>query len=157
MNADAQPEKDNQRTTPQVQFSIEKIYVKDLSFETPNSPQIFQKKWEPMVNLDLANSASSLSDEFYEVVLSITVTVSFEKDTVYLVEVQQGGIFNIQNVPKDILNRMLNTVCPNILFPYAREVISDLVTKGGFPQLILAPVNFEAIYQQQAGGNITSN
>ncbi len=107
--------------------------------------------------MDLANSASSLSDEFYEVVLSITVTVSFEKDTVYLVEVQQGGIFNIQNVPKDIVNRMLNTVCPNILFPYAREVISDLVTKGGFPQLILAPVNFEAIYQQQAGGNITSN
>ncbi|NNE37808.1 MAG: protein-export chaperone SecB [Gammaproteobacteria bacterium] len=157
MNTEKQTEESNGLTDSQAQFSIEKIYVKDLSFETPNSPQIFQKKWEPVVNLDLANSASSLSDDFYEVVLSITVTVSFEKETVYLVEVQQGGIFNILNVPKDILNRMLNTVCPNILFPFAREVISDLVTKGGFPQLILAPVNFDAIYQQQSSENITSN
>ncbi len=157
MNKDTQPEQINEQGTSQVQFSIEKIYVKDLSFETPNSPKIFQQKWEPIVNLDLANSASSLSDEFYEVVLSITVTVSFEKETVYLVEVQQGGIFKILNVPKDILNRMLNTVCPNILFPFAREVISDLVTKGGFPQLILAPVNFDAIYQQQSGEKTISN
>lgn len=157
MNKDTQPEQINEQGTSQVQFSIEKIYVKDLSFETPNSPKIFQQKWEPVVNLDLANSASSLSDEFYEVVLSITVTVSFEKETVYLVEVQQGGIFKILNVPKDILNRMLNTVCPNILFPFAREVISDLVTKGGFPQLILAPVNFDAIYQQQSGEKTISN
>jgi preprotein translocase subunit SecB len=157
MNKDTQPEQIDEQGTSQVQFSIEKIYVKDLSFETPNSPKIFQQKWEPVVNLDLANSASSLSDEFYEVVLSITVTVSFEKETVYLVEVQQGGIFKILNVPKDILNRMLNTVCPNILFPFAREVISDLVTKGGFPQLILAPVNFDAIYQQQSGEKTISN
>ena len=135
---------------PQASFQIEKIYVKDLSFETPNSPQIFQKKWEPVVNMDIANSSRSLDKDFYEVVLSITVTVSFEQETVYLVEAQQAGVFKIINLPNDVLNRTLNTICPNILFPFAREVISDLVTKGGFPQLLLAPVNFEALYQQQA-------
>ena len=141
---------EKEKSVSQAQFSIEKIYVKDLSFETPNSPGIFQKKWEPMVNMDLANSATSLNQDYYEVVLSITVTVTFEKETVYLVEVQQAGIFKITRVPDDILKRMLNTVCPNILFPFVREVISDLVTKGGFPQLILAPVNFDALYQQQS-------
>jgi preprotein translocase subunit SecB len=124
--------------------------VKDLSFETPNSPGIFQKQWKPVVNMDLANSAISLDEAYYEVVLSITVTVSFEEETVYLAEVQQAGIFHLSNIPKDVLARMLGTVCPNILFPFAREVISDLVTKGGFPQLLLAPVNFDALYQQQA-------
>jgi preprotein translocase subunit SecB len=146
MNTETNSE--NEQSGSHAQFSIEKIYVKDLSFETPNSPGIFQKKWKPMVNMDLANSATSLNQDFYEVVLSITVTVSFEK--VYLVEVQQAGIFKITKVPDEILKRMLNTVCPNILFPFVREVISDLVTKGGFPQLILAPVNFDALYQQQS-------
>jgi preprotein translocase subunit SecB len=148
MNTETNSE--NEQSGSHAQFSIEKIYVKDLSFETPNSPGIFQKKWKPMVNMDLANSATSLNQDFYEVVLSITVTVSFEKETVYLVEVQQAGIFKITKVPDEILKRMLNTVCPNILFPFVREVISDLVTKGGFPQLILAPVNFDALYQQQS-------
>lgn len=133
----------------QVQFSIQKVYVKDISFETPNSPIIFQKQWQPSVNMDLANSATALDDQFYEVVLSITVTVSFEQETVYLVEVQQAGIFQLANIPAETINRMLATICPNILFPFAREVISDLVTKGGFPQLLLAPVNFDALYQQQ--------
>lgn len=151
MNSESKSDDSNSEQNSQAQFSIEKIYVKDLSFETPNSPQIFQKKWEPVVNMDLANSTTSLNQEFYEVILSITVTVSFEQDTVYLVEVQQAGIFKISNVPEEILKRMLNTVCPNILFPFAREVISDLVCKGGFPQLLLAPVNFDALYQQQTG------
>lgn len=133
----------------QAQFSIQKVYVKDLSFETPNSPRIFQKQWQPSVNMDLANTAATLDENFYEVVLSITVTVSFEEETVYLVEVQQAGIFHLANIPEESNNRMLATVCPNILFPFAREVISDLVTKGGFPQLLLAPVNFDALYQQQ--------
>ena len=133
----------------QAQFSIQKIYVKDISFETPNSPQIFQKQWQPVVNLDLANSATSLDGEFFEVVLSITVTVSFEEQTVYLIEVQQAGIFHLSNLPKDATSRTLATVCPNILFPFAREVISDLVSKGGFPQLLLSPVNFDALYLQQ--------
>jgi preprotein translocase subunit SecB len=135
--------------TEQGQFSVQKIYVKDISFETPNSPKIFQKQWQPVVNMDLASNAMALDKTYYEVVLSITVTVSFEEETVYLVEVQQAGIFHLSNIPKQSLNRMLGAVCPNMLFPFAREVISDLVTKGGFPQLLLAPVNFDAIYQQQ--------
>jgi len=133
----------------QGQFAIQKIYVKDLSFETPNSPQVFQIQWQPLVNMDLASSATTLENGYYEVVLSITVTVTVESQTVYLVEVQQAGIFMLSEMPQEIIGRMLATVCPNILFPFAREVVSDLVTRGGFPQLILAPVNFDALYLQQ--------
>lgn len=133
----------------QGQFGIQKIYVKDLSFETPHSPQIFQEDWNPRVNMDIANSATQVSDELHEVILSVTVTVSFEEKTVYLVEVQQAGIFHITGFPDEILGRMLATVCTNILFPFAREFVADLVMRGGFPQLLLAPVNFEALYLQQ--------
>ena len=133
----------------QGQFGIQKIYVKDVSFETPNSPQIFREQWNPKVNMDIANSTVRLSDELHEVVLSVTVTVSFEEKTVYLVEVQQAGIFHISGFPEEILGRMLATVCTNILFPFAREFVADLVMRGGFPQLLLAPVNFEALYLQQ--------
>lgn len=133
----------------QPSFAVQKIYVKDISFETPNSPQIFQKQWQPAVNMDLENTMRKLDENFYEVVLSITVTVSFENETVYLVEVLQAGVFQLMNIPDEILDRMLNTMCPNILFPFAREVISDLVTKGGFPQLLIAPVNFDALYEQK--------
>jgi len=137
----------------QGRFGIQKIYIKDLSFETPHSPQIFQEEWKPSVNLDLSSSASPVAENIYEVVLSVTVTVSFEEKTVYLAEVEQAGIFQIQDLPKDVLGRVLATVCPNILFPFAREVVADLAMRGGFPQLLIAPMNFEALYaqhQQQA-------
>jgi len=133
----------------QGQFAIQKVYVKDVSFETPNSPHIFKKQWQPQVNLDLASTATVLDDANYEVVLSITVTVTMDTLTVYLVEVQQAGIFHLTDVPQEVIGRMLATVCPNILFPFAREAVSDLVTRGGFPQLLLAPVNFDALYLQQ--------
>ncbi|MEX2353298.1 MAG: protein-export chaperone SecB, partial [Gammaproteobacteria bacterium] len=116
-------------------FAIQKVYVKDVSFETPNSPQIFQKQWQPSVNMDLASAARALDKPYYEVVLSVTVTVTFEKETVYLVEVQQAGIFQLSDLPEDMVKHMLATACPNILFPFARETVSDLVTRGGFPQL----------------------
>lgn len=133
----------------QGQFGLQKIYVKDVSFETPDSPHIFKEEWNPKVNMDIANSTTRLSDELHEVVLSVTVTVLFEEKTVYLVEVQQAGIFHIAGFSNEILGQMLATVCTNILFPFAREMISDLVMRGGFPQLLLAPVNFEALYLQQ--------
>ena len=142
-------EQDTGNSSGQGQFAIQKVYVKDLSFETPHSPGIFQEKGNPSVNMDLANGASPLGDSYYEVVLSITVTMSFEDKTVYLVEVQQAGIFLIKGFPEENLEHVLATICPNILFPFAREVVSDLVTRGGFPQLLLAPVNFEALYQEQ--------
>lgn len=137
----------------QGRFGIQKVYIKDLSFETPHSPQIFQEEWKPSVNLDLSSTASPVMDNIYEVVLSVTVTVSFEDKTVYLAEVEQAGIFQIQDLPKEVLGRVLATVCPNILFPFAREVVADLAMRGGFPQLLIAPMNFEALYaqhQQQA-------
>ena len=133
----------------QGQFGIQKIYVKDVSFETPHSPQIFQEEWNPKVSMDIANSATQLNNELHEVILSVTITVSFEEKTVYLVEVQQAGIFHISGFPDEILGRMLATVCTNILFPFAREFVADLVMRGGFPQLLLAPVNFEALYLQK--------
>ncbi len=132
----------------QGRFGIQKVYIKDMSFETPHSPQIFQEEWKPSVNLDLSSTASPVQENIYEVVLSVTVTVTFEDKTVYLAEVQQAGIFQIQDLPKDVLARVLATVCPNILFPFAREVVADLAMRGGFPQLLIAPMNFEALYAQ---------
>lgn len=134
----------------QGRFAIHKIYVKDLSFETPNSPQVFQEEWKPSVNMDISNEALVLEAPYYEVVLTVTVTVTFEDTTVYLVEVKQAGIFHIEGLDEETLGRVTATSCPNILFPFARELISDLVTRGGFPQLLLAPVNFEALYHEQA-------
>ncbi len=130
------------------EVTIQKIYCKDISFEAPNSPQIFRQQWQPEVSLQLGNSAQTLSEGIHEVVLSITVTVKIGDKTALLVEVQQAGIFNIKGYGEKELAAMVGSFCPNILFPYAREAISDLVVRGGFPQLLLAPVNFDALYQQ---------
>jgi len=143
------PSAPGQQERQQGQFAIQKIYTKDISYESPVSPQIFQQQWKPTINMDLASSATTLDDSVYEVVLSVTITMSIEKKTACLVEVQQAGIFHITGLEKDVTGRMLGTVCPNILFPFAREVVADLVSRGGFPQLLLAPVNFDALYEQQ--------
>lgn len=137
-----------EETRPRGQFEIQKIYVKNVSLETPASPQIFRQQWKPSVHMDIANSADELGDNLYEITLSVTATVSHEDKTIYLVEVQQAGIFLMADFPREVLGRMVATVCPNILFPYVREAMSDLVTRAGFPQLLLAPVNFDALYQQ---------
>ena len=133
---------------PRGQFEIQKIYVKNISLETPNSPQIFREQWKPSVHMDIANSADDLGDNLYEVTLSVTTTVSHGEKTIYLVEVQQAGIFLMADFPREIMGRMVATVCPNIMFPFVREIVSDLVTRAGFPQLLLAPVNFDALYLQ---------
>ena len=130
------------------QFTIQKIYVKDISFETPNSPQMFLEKWEPDVSLQLSNTAAVLSGSTHEVVLSLTVTVKVKDKTAYLVEVQQAGIFDIVGYESAQLSAVIGSYCPHVLFPYARETISDLVIRGGFPQLVLAPLNFDALYRQ---------
>ena len=131
------------------QFAPQKIYVKDLSFETPHSPEIFKEDWNPLVNMNLNSEANPIDDKLYEVVLTITVTVKMGEKTAYLVEARQAGIFHIDGFPEEIITRMATIACPNILFPFARELVSDLVTRGGFPQLLLAPVNFDALYEQQ--------
>ena len=133
----------------EAQFSIQKVYVKDLSFETPNSPEVFKMEWKPVVDMHLTNEATPLGEHLYDVVLSVTITVKIGEKTVYLIEVNQAGVFFINKIPEDVMERMLATVCPNILFPFARETVSDIVTRGGFPQLLLSPVNFDALYLQQ--------
>jgi len=139
----------NNEQQQQGQFGIQKVYVKDLSFETPNSPAIFNEDLQPTVNLQLANESRRIAENTYEVVLRLTVTVGTDDKTFYLAEVNQAGIFHIGGFPDSAIERMVATVCPNILFPFARELVSDLVTRGGFSQLLLAPVNFEALYAQQ--------
>jgi preprotein translocase subunit SecB len=138
------------------QLAIQKIYVKDASFEAPGSPQTFLEEWKPNVDIQLNNRANPVGQDVHEVVLTVTVTVKTETKAIYLVEVQQAGIFTIGGFADQHLAAILATVCPNILFPYVREVISDLVVRGGFPPLLLAPVNFDALYaqelQRQQGG-----
>ena len=129
-------------------FNIQKIYIKDISFEAPNSPKIFTETWEPNNNLDINTNAHKLADNVYEVVLSVTVTAKLKDDTAYLVEIHQSGIFSLEGFSDTDIHGMLGSFCPNILFPYAREAISDIVTRGGFPQLLLAPINFDALYEQ---------
>jgi preprotein translocase subunit SecB len=131
------------------QFSIQKIYTKDLSFETPSSPKIFTEKWEPTVDLNLSSQIQALESSLFEVALTITITVKSIDTIAYLVEVSQAGIFTLTGFTEEEMGPMLGSFCPNILFPYAREAVSDLVAKGGFPQFLLAPVNFDALYAQQ--------
>lgn len=131
------------------QFMIQRIYLKDFSYESPNAPSIFQQQWEPELNLDLNSTNTQLDKNIYEVVLTITATVTNQKKTAFLVEIKQAGIFTIQGAPDNQLDHLLNSFCPNILFPYAREAITSQVIRGSFPQLVLAPINFDAIYMQQ--------
>ncbi len=132
----------------QVQFAIQRIYVKDISFEAPNSPAIFRKDWQPEIKLDLDTRSEKLDDSTFEVVLSLTVTATIGEETAFLCEVQQGGIFSVPAMNDAQMAHMLAAFCPNILFPYAREAVSSLVNRGTFPQLNLAPVNFDALFAQ---------
>lgn len=132
----------------QLQFALQRIYVKDLSFESPNSPLVFQEQWKPQVNLDLNTAHNKLSDNQYEVVLSLTVTAKVGEKVAYIVEIQQAGVFLVAGIEGAQLGQMLGAYCPNILFPYAREAIDATVNRGSFPALMLAPVNFDAIYAQ---------
>lgn len=133
----------------QGQFALQRIYVKDLSFEAPNAPKSFLAAWQPEVNIDLSTQATRLEDgKNYEVVLSLTVTVKNDKTTAFLVEVKQAGIFLIDGVPEEQMGQLLGAYCPNLLFPYARETVSDVVSRGSFPQLLLAPVNFDAVFAE---------
>jgi preprotein translocase subunit SecB len=130
------------------QFQLQKIYLKDTSFETPNSPGIFTEKWEPEVNIEMQSTTTVLMDDVYEVVLVLTVTAKVEDKTAFLVEVHQAGVFALAGFNENERGHMLGSYCPNVIYPYAREAVSDLVGKGGFPQLLLAPVNFDALYAQ---------
>ena len=130
-------------------FGIEKLYIKDASIEVPNAPQIFTDRTAPQVSVELANAAQKLEEGIFDVSIKVTVTAKVGDKTAFLVEVAQAGIFVIRNMPDENLEPVLAVACPNILFPYAREAVSDMVTRAGFAPVLLNPINFEALYMQQ--------
>ena len=130
-------------------FAIEKLYVKDASLEIPNAPQIFTDRTPPQVSVELGNTAQKLDEGIYEVAIKVTLTSKIADKVAFLVEITQAGIFGIRNVPDENMEMILAITCPNILFPYAREAVSDLVTRAGFAAVLLNPINFEALYMQQ--------
>ncbi len=142
-NTETQPQK------PQLELSIQRIYTKDISFETPNSPDIFTAEWKPQMDLNLGTDTRKIADDLFEVVLNVTVTVKCDDKTAFLAEVHQAGIFSLKGIEENQLAPVFGITCPNILFPYARECISDLVNRGSFPQLNLSPINFESLFAQQ--------
>ena len=131
------------------QFSLQRIYVKDLSFEAPKSPEIFRQEWTPSVGLDLNTRQKALEGDFHEVVLTLSVTVKTGEEIAFIAEVQQAGIFLIKGLDPASMGHTLGAFCPNILFPYAREALDGLVIRGSFPALMLSPVNFDALYAQE--------
>ncbi|SEP76312.1 preprotein translocase subunit SecB [Ectothiorhodospira magna] len=138
------------QTQPQQEFGLQKIYVKDISFESPNSPAVFTREWQPETQVQLNSQARPLDENgLFEVELTVTVTTKSQDKPAYLVEVKQAGAFVLRGIPQDQMGPLLAAYCPNLLFPFAREAISDLVTRGGFPQMLLAPVNFDALYAQK--------
>ncbi|MEJ2645133.1 MAG: protein-export chaperone SecB [Gammaproteobacteria bacterium] len=132
------------------QFAIQKIYLKDASLETPNSPTVFTQEWNPEINLQLNSDATAVAEDVHEVVLSLTVTAKLGEKTAFLAEIQQAGIFTLQGFEQNDLGPMLGAYCPSVLYPFAREAVADLVAKGGFPQLLLSPINFDALYAQRS-------
>lgn len=142
-------EQANNQENIDANFMIQRVYIKDFSFEAPNTPNIFQQQWEPDLSLDINTQHATLEKNVYEVILTLTATVKNKNTVAFLVEVKQAGIFTIQGANKEQLDHLLNSFCPNILFPYAREAITSQVVRGSFPQLVLAPINFDALYMQQ--------
>lgn len=138
-----------QEQSQQPGFSIEKIYVKDASLEIPNAPQIFTERTQPQVGIELSNYAQQVEENIFEVAIKVTVTSKIGEKTVFLVEATQAGIFQISGVPAENIELILGITCPNILFPYVRETVSDLIVRAGFQPVLLNPINFEALFAQQ--------
>ncbi|HRX59870.1 MAG TPA: protein-export chaperone SecB [Candidatus Competibacter sp.] len=130
-------------------FDIQKIYIKDVSLETPNSPGIFTEQWQPQTEVRLETGATPLTQDLFEVVLTVTITAKLGDRTAYLAEVQQAGIFTLKGFEDAQMGQMLHAFCPNVLFPFAREELASLIGKGGFPALLLNPINFDALYLQR--------
>jgi len=139
----------NNQATEEQQFLIQRIYVKDVSFESPNTPAIYADEWKPETNLQLNTQPTPLGNNLFEIELQLTITVKSNNTTAFLIEVTQAGVFEITGYDEKQLNFILATHCPTILFPYAREAIASLVSKGSFPEMHLSPINFEALYSQR--------
>ena len=142
-------ETSNGNATGGAQLSLQKVYIKDASFEAPGAPHIFQDTNQPQIQLNLAQQVGPLAENVYEVVLTVTVTCKLADKTAYLAEVQQAGVFGLSGFDNQNRDVILATYCPNVLFPYARQIVSDLVSNGGFPPFLMQPINFEALYAEQ--------
>jgi preprotein translocase subunit SecB len=140
---------DETQQNNQPQFSMEKIYVKDLSLEIPHAPKIFLERANPQIDVQLHTQAGSLEEDLHEVVVMTTVTAKIKERVMFLIEAKQAGIFRMSNVSAEELEQVLAVMCPNILFPYLREVVSELAVRGGFAPVLMNPINFDVIYQQQ--------
>lgn len=150
---------EQQSQQPEQQFGVQRVFIKDASFESPQGAAIFGKAWKPAVNQELSTTTTSLGDDHYEVVLTVTITGKLEDKPAFVVEVQQAGVFVVKGLKEEQVRQVLGSTCPNILFPYAREAIDGLMVRGTLPPLMLPPINFDALYQQalaqqaaQAGG-----
>ena len=143
-NSAAQPAGDRQGQ----RFGVQRVYIKDSSFEAPDTPNVFKQQYNPQVNFSINNKSTRIDEGLYEVVLRLTADVKQDEKTIFLVEVHQAGIFEVRGIEGDQLEQVLTIACPNVLFPYGREAIDALVTRGSFPALLLAPINFESIYMQ---------
>ena len=130
-------------------FLIQRIYVKDISFESPSTPGIYAEEWKPDTNLQMNSEAKHAGDNYFEVVLQLTVTVKSQDKVAFLVEIAQAGVFEIAGYSNDEMNHLLAAYCPSVLFPYAREAVAGLVSKGSFPEMHLSPINFDALYAQR--------
>jgi len=139
-----------------VVLALQNVYLKDCSYESPNGPRI-DGNWNPQINLDLQTTSTALGPEVREVVLTVTVSAKHGEATIFLVEVKQAGLFVIRNIPEPDLKRAISTVCPGVLFPYARAAVSQLVSQGGFPQFLLPPVNFDALYAANQAPPVVTN
>ena len=139
---------ENNNAAPQQQFALQRIYIKDLSFESPQGFKAFTREWKPAIKMDLNTRHEKIDDNNYEVVLTMTITANQGDEVAFLIELQQAGVFFCKGIQAPQLGQVLGALCPGILFPYARETVDSLVTKGSFPALMLAPVNFDALYQQ---------
>lgn len=151
-NEDSNPEAAAAPETPAAegpQFAVQRVFLKDSSFESPRSPVVFQSNWTPTINFDIKTRHTIVQDDVYEVVLILTVEAKLEEQAAFLVEVHQAGIFTCKGFDAAQLEQVVAVVCPNVLFPYAREAVDALVVKGSFPALMLSPINFEALYAQQ--------
>ena len=133
-------------------FAIEKLYVRNLSLEVPSAPQVFLEQGQPAVDLNLHTASAQVQGDLYEATLTVTVTAKVGERTLFLIEVEQGGLFRIANVLPEMLPQILGITCPNLLYPYAREVVSDASVRAGFMPIVLQPINFEGLYQQQQAG-----
>lgn len=150
---------------PDKQLGIQKIYIKDFSFESPKTPQVFAtSEWKPKTDLNLRSTHSAVSENDHEVILTITIEAKEDDNTIFLIELQQAGLFHITGYSDDEMKAIVGSFCPNILFPYARETIASVIAKGGFPEFILQPINFDALYAQgvaqakaQADGESSGN